>query len=205
MGDRSRITPPVFAKSPSDPNMRPTLRRLAFLLFASAWAMPAKADPLLFFLMSAAKEIAAAVARRPAPDPVALSVPVPPTTYPGTAVEPETLRQIIEDSFAYLSQAQRKEVFASLNQMLLDPKLGNQRAALIEYFLHKALAVRSAQMQLARLSEADKQRLAAQFRQETASLPEAERQQLLGLLEHNLLPVPADLNQLLLAELQEPR
>lgn len=185
--------------------MRLALRRFAFLVLASVWAVPANADPLLFFLMSAAREISAAVARRPAQDPAALSVPEPFTTYPGTAVEPDTLRRIIDDSFTYLSESQRDEVFASLHEMLLDPRLGNQRAALIEYFLHKALAVRAAQMQLARLSQADKQRLAAQFREETASLPQSERQQLLGLLEHKLLPVPADLNQLLLAELQEPR
>ncbi len=185
--------------------MSPALRRIAFLFFVTLWAFPARADPLLFFLMSAAKEIAAAVAARPAPDAAALPVPVPSTTYPGTAVEPETLRQIIDESFGYLSHAQRREVFESLNEMLLDPKLGANRATLIEFFLHKALAVRAAQVELAKLSDGEKQRLAAQFRQETAALPEEERQQLLGLLENNLLPVPPDLNRLLLAELQEPR
>lgn len=181
------------------------LRRIAFLLVATLWALPVRADPLLFFLMSVAKEIAAGSAARPAPGVAALAVPEPSSTYPGTAVEPEKLRQIIDDSFGYLSQSQRREVFESLNEMLLDPKLGASRATLIEYFLHKALAVRAAQVELAKLSDKEKQRLAAQFRLETAGLPEAERQQLLGLLEHNLLPVPADLNRLLLAELQEPR
>lgn len=185
--------------------MSPALRRIAFLLVATSWTLPVRADPLLFFLMSIAKEIAAASAAKPAPEVAALAVPEPSSTYPGTAVEPETLRQIIDDSFGYLSQSQRREVFESLNEMLLDPKLGTSRATLIEFFLHKALAVRTAQVELAKLSDAEKQRLAAQFRQETAGLPEAERQQLLGLLEHNLLPVPADLNRLLLAELQEPR
>lgn len=155
--------------------------------------------------MSAAREIASAVAARPAPEVRPLPLPAPAATYPGTAVEPETLRQIVNDSFGYLSSAQRREVFESLNEMLLDPKLGGQRAALIEYFLHKALAVRAAQMQLAKLSTAEKQRLAAQFKEETAALSDEERHQLLGLLEHRLLPVPADLNQLLLAQLQEAR
>jgi hypothetical protein len=89
--------------------------------------------------------------------------------------------------------------------MLLDPKLAGNRAALIEYFLHKALAVRAAQVELGRLSYPEKERLAVQFRQETAALPDEERQQLVKLLEQHLLPVPADLNQLLLAQLQEPR
>lgn len=181
------------------------LRRIAFLFFALLWAAPASADPLLFFLMSAAREIASAAAARPAQEASLLPAPELNTTYPGTAVEPDKLRQIIDDSFGYLSSAQRREVFESLNELLLDPKLGPTRATLIEYFLHKALAVRAAQMELAKLSDADKRRLAAQFKEETAALSEPERQQLLGLLEHRLLPVPADLNQLLLAGLQEIR
>ena len=76
---------------------------------------------------------------------------------------------------------------------------------MIEYFVHKALAVRLAQLQMARLSQADKLELASQFRQEIAGLPDDERGQLLVVLEKNLLPVPADLNRLLLAELQAVR
>ena len=65
--------------------------------------------------------------------------------------------------------------------------------------------MRAAQVELGKLSYAEKERLAVQFRQETAALPDEERQQLVKLLEQHLLPVPADLNQLLLAQLQEPR
>ena len=61
----------------------------------------------------------------------------------------------------------------------------------------------NAQIELAKLSEADKRRLARQFRQETAGLADEDRKQLLELLEQHLLPVPADLNELLLAQLQE--
>ena len=186
--------------------MVPALRRTAFFFFTASWSLwpaAANADPLVFFLMSAAREIvsAAAAAYKPAPE----AVPLPPmaTTYPGTMVEPEVLRRVIDESFVYLSSSQRSEVFDSLNAMLLDPKLGPTRATLIEYFLHKALAVRAAQIELAKLSYADKKRLAEQFKQETAGLPDEERSQLLGLLEQHLLPVPADLNQLLLAQLQE--
>ena len=185
--------------------MWPALRRIAFVSFAT-WPIAACADPLVFFLMSAAREIAASAIAKGAE--AAASAPVasrPPVTYPGTAVEPDTLRRVIDDSFAYLSSAQRSEVFASLNEMLLDPKLGPTRATLIEYFLHKALAVRAAQIELGKLSYAEKERLAVQFRHETAELPEDERRQLTALLEQHLLPVPTDLNQLLLARLQEPR
>ena len=48
---------------------------------------------------------------------------------------------------------------------------------------------------------AEKERLAVQFKVETSELPEEERKQLMQLLEQHLLPVPADLNQLLLAQL----
>jgi hypothetical protein len=187
--------------------MSPALRRTAFLFFAASWSLwpaVASADPLVFFLMTAAKQIAAAAAAyKPAPE--AMPLPAPATNYPGTVVEPETLRRVIDDSFVYLSSAQRSEIFESLNTMLLDPKLGATRAPMIEYFLHKALAVRAAQVELAKLSDAEKRRLAEQFKQETAGLPEEERKQLLGLLEQHLLPVPADLNQMLLAQLQESR
>ena len=125
------------------------------------------------------------------------------TTYPGTTVEPELLRRVINESFAYLSQSRRDEIFDSLNAKLLDPSVAGTRAALIEFFLDRALAVRTAQIELARLSEADKRRLARQFRQETAGLADEDRKQLLELLEQHLLPVPADLNELLLAQLQE--
>ena len=181
--------------------MRPALRRIVFLFFAAGWSAAANADPLIFFLMSAAREIAAAAVTKAAAEPVTPTPMVAATTYPGTAVEPETLRRVIDDSFSYLSSAQRGEIFASLNEMLLDPKLGPTRATLIEYFLYKALAVRAAQVELGKLSYAEKERLAVQFRVETASLPEEDRRQLLQLLEQHLLPVPADLNQLLLAQL----
>ena len=183
--------------------MSPALRRTAFLFFASIWPAAANADPLLFFLMSAAKEIASAAISKAESAPAPL--PVPEATYPGTAVQPETLRRIVDDSFGYLSSSRRTEVFDSLNAMLLDPKIGTNRAALIEFFLYKALAVRAAQVELGKLSYAQKEGLARQFRQETADLPEDERRQLQTLLEQHLLPVPADLNQMLLAQLQEPR
>ena len=184
--------------------MSPALRRTAFFLFAAAWPLVANADPLLFFLMSAAKEIASSAIARAESAPAPTTIPAPDSTYPGTAVEPERLRRIIDESFAYLSSSRRAEIFDSLNAMLLDPKLGANRAALIEYFLHKALAVRAAQVELGKLTYAQKEGLARQFRQQTSGLPDEERRQLQKLLEEHLLPVPADLNQMLLAQFQEP-
>lgn len=183
------------------------LRRTVCLLFIGIWPVAASADPLVFFLMSAAREIASRAIEKHITEQARIATlpAAPPHTYPGTAVEPETLRRVVHESFTYLSTTQRGEIFDSLNDLLLDPKLGGNRAALIEYFLHKALAVRAAQVELGKLSYAQKEGLARQFRQETASLPDEERKQLQSLLEQHLLPVPADLNQMLLAQLQQPR
>ena len=180
------------------------LRRTAFLFFAALWSLPAQADPIVFFLMSVAREMVTTAMMKPSP-PVVVPLPEAPGTYSGTAVRPDDLRRIVDESFVYLSSSQRAEVFDSLHAKLLDPNLGISRATLIEYFVHKALAVRLAQLQMARLSQADKLELASQFRQEIAGLPDDERRQLLLVLEKNLLPVPADLNRLLLAELQAVR
>ncbi len=187
--------------------MHRALRRTAFLFFVAAWPVAAKADPLVFILMSVAKEIASSAIEKAWVRQAALSAlpPAPAVTYPGTAVEPATLKRIIDDSFVYLSSSQRNEVFESLNEMLLDPKTAGNRAALIEFFLHKALAVRAALIELGKLSYEQKEGLARQFREETDLLPDEERRQLQILLEQQLLPVPSDLNRLLLSQLQEPR
>lgn len=179
------------------------LSRFAIVFLAACWSAPAQADPLVMFLFSAAREIlTSAVQRSPAQtDPL----PEVSQTYPGTAVRPADLQRVVEESFGYLSERQRREVFDSLHGMLLNPKLAGSRAALIEYFMHKALAVRIAQSQLESLSQADKRDLAARFGGEIAGLPDEERQRLLVILQTRLLPVPADLNQMLLAEMRTDR
>ena len=56
---------------------------------------------------------------------------------------------------------------------------------------------------LAQLTDRDKQVLASEFRAETKSLDDEERAMLAGLLRQGLLPVPADLNAMLLASIDE--
>ncbi len=167
-------------------------------LLASAW--PARAaDPMLMFLLSVAREmITNAIASQPAQT----VAPEPVLTYPGTAVEPAHLRRLIDDSFFYLSQAQRGEIFDSLHAELMKPKNAAVRGAMIEYFAERALQVRAAQLRLAQLSYRQKQLLAEEFRRETAAIPGDERARLHEILERRLLPVPQDLNQLLLAALE---
>jgi len=119
--------------------------------------------------------------------------------YPGTSVEPDVLRRLIDDSFLYLNSSQRREIFESLNAALLNPRNAAVRGTMIEYFAEKALLVRAAQLQLAKMPYSEKQRMAAEFKAEIASLEQEDREQLGQLLRSGLLPVPSDLNQLLLA------
>jgi hypothetical protein len=93
-------------------------------------------------------------------------------------------------------------VFDSLHATLSQPKNGALRAAMIEHFTHHALAVRAAHARLSRLSWREKERLAEEFRGEVAALSEEKQAQLGTLLRKGVLPVPSDLNQLLLAVLE---
>ena len=166
------------------------------LLFACV-APPAAADPILMFLISMARDIIEAHAAR-TPAAPAVEVPDMSQVYPGTSVEPKVLRQLIDDSFLYLSESQRREIFDTLHAALIDPKNAAVRGPMIDYFATKALTVRAAQIRLSQLSAREKELLAAEFGKEVATLPADEKKQLGGLLRQGLLPVPSDLNQLLL-------
>lgn len=151
------------------------------------------------FLISLGRElIESHVAAREAA-PSAAAVPETSDTYPGTTVRPEHLRRLIDDCFLYLSAEQRGEIFDALHAALLDPKNAAVRASMIEYFAQRALAVRAVQIRLAQLSTREKEALAAEFGKEVGSLPPEEQAKFGELLRKSLLPVPQDLNQLLLA------
>jgi len=180
--------------------MHAWLCRTVFLFCAGTLSGSVHAvDPILMFLIGAARQVLESQAAGPVPAPPSSSAEL--SHYPGTPVEPGQLRKLIDESFVYLSERQRADVFDSLHATLLDRKNAGRRAALIEYFVDRALAVRAAQLRLAQLSAREKQGLAAQFRLEIAELPDEERKQLFALLDQGLLPLPADLNRLLLAEL----
>jgi hypothetical protein len=169
------------------------------LLFAGLVA-PAAADPVLMLLLGIARDmiIDHATAPKGANEP---EQPMPDlaNVYPGTAVEPQVLRRLIDDSFLYLSSQQRQEIFDRLNAALLDPKNAAIRGTMIQYFTERALAVRAAQLQLAQMPYREKERLAAEFKTEIAGMPAEEQAQVRRLLRSGLMPVPSDLNQLLIA------
>jgi hypothetical protein len=183
-----------------------TLRRgVLFTLLFFGVAAPASADPVLMFLLGVVRDMVIAHANRPRD--AAPEVPMPDfaNVYPGTSVEPDVLRRLIDDSFLYLNSAQRREIFESLNAELLKPKNAAVRGAMIEYFAEKALMIRAAQLKLANLPYREKQRMAAEFKTELAEMTAEDQAQVGELLRSGMLPVPSDLNQLLLAAFDAPR
>ena len=147
------------------------------------------------FIMSVAQEIVAKAAKSQPPAP-ATDLP---ELYPGTTVPVAVLRRLIDDSFIYLSPNQRTEIFEALHAELMKPQNFAIRASTIEYFAHRALQVRAAQLRLAQLSAREMEFLAEEFKQELKSIPADEQEKLRAVVEKGLLPVPSDLNDLLLA------
>jgi hypothetical protein len=175
-------------------------RGILFTVLMAGLVAPAAADPILMFLIGIAREMV--ITHGTTPDnkrvPEAF-VPDWSRVYPGTSVEPDHLRRLINDSFLYLADGQRKEIFDSLHAALMNPKNAAVRGTMIEYFAEKALTIRAAQLKLASMSWRDKQRMAEEFKGELAGLSPEDQEQLGKLLKSGLLPVPGDLNQLLLA------
>jgi hypothetical protein len=161
--------------------------------------LPARAvDPFAMFLIGIARDMIINYANSPREKP---EEPLPDLklVYPGTTVEPEHLRKLIDDSFMYLSDGQRREIFEQLHAALMDPKNAAVRGPMIEYFARRALTIRAAQLHLAKLSWPEKERLAAEFKVAYAELPAEEQKQLGDVVRRGLLPVPSDLGELLAA------
>jgi|SRR6185369_9726503 len=176
-------------------------RGVLFTLLFAGVVTPAAADPLLMLLIGIARDMVINHAQTRGNRPVEPELVMPDFSkvYPGTSVEPEVLQRLIDDSFLYLNSSQRREIFDSLNAALLNPKNAAVRGAMIEYFAERALVIRAAQQQLAKLPYREKQRMAADFKADLAALTPEEQKELGELLRSGLLPVPSDLNQLLLA------
>jgi len=175
-----------------------------FTLLFAGFVPPAAADPILMFLLGIARDMIVKHAQKPDSEKM-LDVPLPDMAlvYPGTSIEPEHIRRLINDSFLYLEPSQRDEIFNSLNAALMNPKNAAVRGAMIEYFADTALVVRAAQLRLAGMPWSEKERMAEEFKSEIATLPTEDQAQIGELLRKRMLPVPSDLNQLLLAAFEE--
>src|SRR6185295_4372785 len=103
--------------------MRLIRRGILFALLAFG-LVPAPAyalDPILMMLLGVARDMVISHATRPQ---IREELPEfdPTSVYQGTLVQPGQLRALIDDCFTYLSAAQRKEIFDSLNEALVNPK-----------------------------------------------------------------------------------
>lgn len=181
--------------------MLPFVRSLGLFIALASITLPARADPVLMFLLGFARNlIESSLVARPGSGPK-LGGEALPKTYPGTSVQPEHLQRLIEDCFTHLSAQQRGEIFETLHAELLKPKNAAIRSEMIQYFAQTALQVRALQIRLAQLSTAEKVALAAEFGKVAAELPVQERVQLREIIERRLLPVPGDLGELLAGEI----
>lgn len=112
----------------------------------------------------------------------------------------QRLRALIDDSLLHLSAVQRDAVFAAMQKVLRDPQYAQQSSQILAEFTLTARALREGYLQLDRLSYSQKKALVMQAREEFQRLPAGERQHLLEVLQSGMLPVPRDINEIMLAE-----
>jgi DNA-binding PucR family transcriptional regulator len=182
------------------------LRRTVIgVLLAISSSAAVAADPLTLILLrilrdqiiTAAAE--AAYDRLQAPKPPAGPIVFPAHPYD---LDDARLRTLIEEGFVHLTSAQRDEVYASVKRILADPKNASIRFHIIEDLALKASAVRQAHEQLNNLSDVRKRAIASEAREEYRRLKPEERQQMLAVLRSGVMPIPRDLNDMMLAEFQ---
>jgi len=169
-------------------------------------ATPARAaDPLLMFVLGFAKNLieSAAQARKPAatPKPYAENVAPLPQAKPAATMDEADLRALVDESFTYLSRAQRAELLAGLDRALSDPANSAYREAILTQFVGVARQVQFTHGQLDRLSLEDKRAVAERFADNFRRLDPQQQQALLEQLRTRALPLPSDLNDMMLAAL----
>jgi len=179
--------------------MRRVLRNAVFagIVLSTLCALPARAfDPITMFLFGMAREIMYEAFRNSVTPAEPNAEPLP-EVYPGTMVEPRKLRELIDESFFYLSERRRGEIFQAFHEELIKPKNALVRASMIQYFTEHAYAVRSAIDRMSKLNETEMRAVTAQFAAQVRTLSPEERAQLRKVLDEGLLPVPPDLNRML--------
>lgn len=172
-------------------------------------ASVAVADPILLLLLRMARDRAVSASIEAGVNTIQQSSTIPSPVYgfalPTPAIprgnEEQELRTLLDENFLHLSAAQRDEVFESLQAILKDPQNRQDKSRLVAEFALKARAVRESYRGLDKLSYAEKRSLAAQARSEYGRMPAAERRQFLDVLQSGTLPIPRDLRDMLLSEL----
>lgn len=122
---------------------------------------------------------------------------IPPAPYD---LDDQKLRMLIDEGFVHLTSPQRDEVFASVKRVLSDPQNAALRPMIVQELAVKASAIRQAHEQLAGLSPEKKKAIATEAREEYRKLQPEERQQMIQVLQSGVVPIPRDLNDMILAE-----
>jgi hypothetical protein len=169
----------------------------------------AVADPILLLLLRMARDRALSASIEAGVNTMQQSSTIPSPLYgfalPTPAIprgnEEQELRTLLDENFLHLSAAQRDEVFEGLQAILKDPQHRQDKSRLVAEFALKAREVRDSYRGLDKLSYAEKRSLAAQARTEYSRMPAAERRQFLEVLQSGTLPIPRDLREILLAEI----
>jgi hypothetical protein len=110
------------------------------------------------------------------------------------------LRRLIDEGFVHLSAAQRGEVYVSVQRIIADPKNASDVPGIIAELAIKASGVRQAHEQLNALPMAQKRQIAAEARAEYEKMPVETREQMASVLRQRLVPLPADLTDMILSE-----
>lgn len=171
---------------------------------AATSATAAAADPLTLILLRMLRDQIISSSIQSAVEGTSPSAPkqtepivIPPAPYD---LGDEKLRALINEGFVHLTAAQREEVFAGVKRALADPQHAAARPVIIQELALKASAVRQAHEHLNNLSQGDKRSIAAQAREEYEKMPEQERLQMIQVLQSGIMPIPRDLNDMILAE-----
>ncbi|MGH8665189.1 MAG: hypothetical protein ACREUX_13090 [Burkholderiales bacterium] len=182
---------------------RPVLALMLVLVLAFPAAPAPAADPLLMFMLGFAKNLLESAIEANAAKPAPAMIVAAPAPLPKAPAHMDAadLRALVDESFGYLSSAQRAELLAGLHKALSDPANAPYRDAILAQFVGVARQVSFAHQQLERLSPEDKQALAQRFARNYRTLAPEYQQALSQQLRARALPLPADLNDMMLSAL----
>ncbi len=194
--------------------MRVVLRHVRSVVVAVSVAIfctPAySADPLTLILLRLLRDkiissgLESAYESMPRGRAVAPSAPPASADFSASfALSDTQLRQLIDEGFVHLSSAQRNEVYTSVRRILADPKNAAEVPAIIADLALKASAVRQAHEQINALSSVRKRQIAAEARSEYEKMPPETREQMASVLRQRLVPLPADLTDMILSEFDQ--
>ncbi|MDH5535330.1 MAG: hypothetical protein OEZ08_07160 [Betaproteobacteria bacterium] len=169
------------------------------MLFAVAPGLANAAEPLTMFLLDLLRQQVVSSVQSSI-DEAQRQRQKAAASRPPFDLEDQKLRALIDEGFVHLSSAQRNEIFTELKRGLADPKNAHLQPMIMQEVALKASAVRQAHERLAALSLDQKHAVAVQAREEYRKLAPAERAQMLDVVRAGIVPIPRDLNDIILAE-----